>query len=217
MRSSSTGVCNGAPRSFQSGSSSLRARGSSTAPESVCPPTAARREQGCRGAAPGRPGLGSNRGRARCGAFSSTVTRCSVPFFSQSCLKRMAAASPAGPPPTMSRSVSSAKRSMSTCRRARLRRRRDGGAESCGAPPPSERRARGRTFCSASSGRRASARRRRGRSAREEARLVGAFQDRVLEGQMQPPIRVALPAPDFPSCPSTRRSKEYGFSSVGFV
>ena len=60
----------GAPRSFQSGKSSVIARGSITAPDKMCAP----------GSLP----------------FSSTTTEISA----FSCFRRMAVARPAGPPPT---------------------------------------------------------------------------------------------------------------------
>src|ERR671914_1143445 len=69
-RSSLTGTLSGAPFSFQSGMSSASARGSITAPERMCAPTSE--------------------------PFSSTHTEMS----GESCFSRIAAASPAGPPPT---------------------------------------------------------------------------------------------------------------------
>lgn len=86
--SSVTAVETGEPISLQSGKSSSSARGSMTAPERVC--------------APGVP------------AFSITVTRYSLPAAALSCLSLIAALSPAGPPPTISTSVWSTARSMST-------------------------------------------------------------------------------------------------------
>ena len=70
----------GAPRAFQSGKSSFIARGSITAPDSVCAP----------GSLP----------------FSSTTTETSA----FSCFRRMAVARPAGPPPTTTTSYSMASR-----------------------------------------------------------------------------------------------------------
>ena len=69
-RSSLTGVLSGAPFSFQSGISSVSARGSITAPERMCAPISE--------------------------PFSSTQTERS----GERCFRRIAAASPAGPPPT---------------------------------------------------------------------------------------------------------------------
>ena len=75
------------PLSFQSGKSSTRALGSRTAPESVCAPIS--------------------------GAFSTTHTLISSPLSSLSCLSLIAADRPAGPPPTISTSHSSASRDIS--------------------------------------------------------------------------------------------------------
>jgi hypothetical protein len=88
IESDVTAVVTGAPSSFQLGSSSSSARVSRTAPESVW--------------APGVP------------AFSTTVTRYSLPAAALSCLSLIAAQRPAGPPPTMRTSVWSVARSMST-------------------------------------------------------------------------------------------------------
>src|SRR4051812_25034162 len=73
-RSRLTGALSGAPFAFQSGKSSASARGSITAPERMCAPTSE--------------------------PFSSTQTEVSA----ESCFARIAAASPAGPAPTTTRS-----------------------------------------------------------------------------------------------------------------
>ncbi len=81
-RSSLTGVSSGAPLSFQSGISSFSARGSITAPERMCAPISA--------------------------PFSIRQTL----MFASSCFSRIAAARPAGPPPTMTTSNSMDSRCM---------------------------------------------------------------------------------------------------------
>ncbi len=73
-----TGALSGAPLSFQSGISSSRARGSSTAPESMWAPTSE--------------------------PFSSTQTLTSWPRSALSWRKRIAADRPDGPAPTMTTS-----------------------------------------------------------------------------------------------------------------
>src|SRR6185295_219803 len=73
-RSPLTVVLSGAPFSFQPGISSEIARGSITAPDRMCAPISE--------------------------PFSSTHTERSA----ESCFRRIAAASPAGPPPTMTTS-----------------------------------------------------------------------------------------------------------------
>ena len=73
-----TGVLSGASLSFQSGMSSLSARGSSTAPERMWAPISE--------------------------PFSRTQTPISRPASAASCFRRIAAASPAGPPPTITTS-----------------------------------------------------------------------------------------------------------------
>ncbi|CFW31723.1 Uncharacterised protein [Bordetella pertussis] len=75
-----TGTFSGAPFSFQSGISSVRACGSMTAPDRICAPSSE--------------------------PFSRTQTLTSWFFSAASCLRRMAAASPAGPPPTTTTSYS---------------------------------------------------------------------------------------------------------------
>lgn len=75
------------PRSFQSGKSSVRALGSKHAPDRVCAPI--------------------------CEAFSTRHTRSSFSYSLASCFRRMAAESPAGPPPTITTSASSANLSIS--------------------------------------------------------------------------------------------------------
>ncbi|GIW56984.1 MAG: hypothetical protein KatS3mg082_3388 [Nitrospiraceae bacterium] len=120
-RSSFAGVVSGAPRSFQSGSSSFRDLGSRTAPERMCAPTSE--------------------------PFSSTTIERSVPFASASCFRRIAAVSPAGPAPTITTSTSMLSRSISAMARspdsphppqgmahgpARGKSRRDGGLPRCG-------------------------------------------------------------------------------------
>ena len=77
-RSVVTGVSSGAPFSFQSGNSSARPFGSITAPERMWAPTSE--------------------------PFSSTATEISDPAAAASCFSRIAAASPAGPAPTMTTS-----------------------------------------------------------------------------------------------------------------
>jgi len=74
MSSPTTGWLSGAPRSRQSGKSSVRALGSITAPERMCAP----------GSEP----------------FSRTTTESSE----LSCFSRIAVASPAGPAPTITTS-----------------------------------------------------------------------------------------------------------------
>ncbi len=76
MSSCVTGWFSGAPRSFQSGNSSVIARGSITAPERMCAP----------GSLP----------------FSSTTTE----RLASICLRRIAVARPAGPAPTTTTSYS---------------------------------------------------------------------------------------------------------------
>ncbi len=78
--SSVTGVNKGALWAAQSGNNSSSARVSMTAPDSVCPPISA--------------------------AFSRTTTCREWLFSSDSCIKRQAVASPAGPPPTIRTSTS---------------------------------------------------------------------------------------------------------------
>ena len=80
-----TGVFSGAPLSFQSGISSLSARGSKTAPERMCAPTSE--------------------------PFSTTQTLISPPAASACCFRRIAADSPAGPAPTTTTSYSITSRS----------------------------------------------------------------------------------------------------------
>ena len=75
-----TGWFSGAPCSFQSGKSSVIARGSMTAPLRMCAP----------GSEP----------------FSSTTTDTSLPAAAASCFSLMAADSPAGPAPTTTTSYS---------------------------------------------------------------------------------------------------------------
>ena len=75
-RSSVTRVSTGAPLSFQSWISSVSALGSITAPDRICAPISE--------------------------PFSSTQTLMSA----DNCFSRIAAASPAGPPPTMTTSYS---------------------------------------------------------------------------------------------------------------
>ena len=77
-----TAVSSGAPFSFQSGKSSFSAVGSITAPDRMCAPTSP--------------------------AFSTTQTAAS----GASCFRRMAAARPAGPAPTITTSNSIASRSL---------------------------------------------------------------------------------------------------------
>ena len=85
--SASTFVCKGASASsLQSGNSSSNARGSNTLPETTWAPTSL--------------------------AFSSKQTEISLPVVSSNCLRRIAAASPAGPPPTMTTSYSMLSRSI---------------------------------------------------------------------------------------------------------
>ena len=96
-RSSLTGVSSGAPRSFQSGNSSVIAMGSITAPEMMWAPIS--------------------------DPFSSTHTPISRPASPASCFRRIAAARPAGPAPTMTTSYSIDSRSMLSC----LREPRSGG------------------------------------------------------------------------------------------
>jgi hypothetical protein len=79
-RSAVTGWWSGAPFSFQSGISSLIARGSMIAPERMCAP----------GSEP----------------FSRTTTETSCARSAASCLRRIAAARPAGPAPTITTSYS---------------------------------------------------------------------------------------------------------------
>ena len=76
--SSVTGVFSGAPRSFQSGSSSFRARGSITAPDRIWAPTSV--------------------------LFDHADGK--LPAFFNRCLRRMAEASPDGPAPTITASNS---------------------------------------------------------------------------------------------------------------
>ncbi len=83
-RSSVTGVVSGAPFSFQSGISSVRALGSMTAPDRMCAPTSE--------------------------PFSSTQTETSLPPSAASCFNRIAADKPDGPPPTITTSYSIASR-----------------------------------------------------------------------------------------------------------
>jgi hypothetical protein len=73
-----TGWFSGAPRAFQSGSSSVSATGSITAPLRVWAP----------GSEP----------------FSSTTTLTSAPLAAANCFSRIAVDRPAGPPPTMTTS-----------------------------------------------------------------------------------------------------------------
>ena len=75
-----TGALSGAPCACQSGRSSLSARGSMTAPERICAPISE--------------------------PFSSRQTLISPPFSAASCFSRIAAARPAGPPPTTTMSYS---------------------------------------------------------------------------------------------------------------
>ena len=80
-----TGVSSGQPFSSQSGKSTRRPAGSITAPERMCAPTSE--------------------------PFSITATVISAPVSAAFCFSRMAAESPAGPPPTMTTSYSMASRS----------------------------------------------------------------------------------------------------------
>jgi hypothetical protein len=73
-----TGWLSGAPFSFQSGISSLSARGSMIAPDMMCAP----------GSEP----------------FSRTTTDTSCDRSAASCFRRIAVASPAGPAPTIATS-----------------------------------------------------------------------------------------------------------------
>src|SRR5882672_9778709 len=79
-RSSVAGVLSGAPRVFQSGISSSRARGSNTAPDRIWAPTSE--------------------------PFSMTQTASSRAAAAASCFSRIAAASPDGPAPTITTSYS---------------------------------------------------------------------------------------------------------------
>src|SRR6201996_5014009 len=79
-RSSVTSTVSGAPFSFQSGISSVIARGSITAPDRICAPISE--------------------------PFSSTQTPSSTPFSAARCFRRIAADRPAGPPPTITTSYS---------------------------------------------------------------------------------------------------------------
>src|SRR3954454_23905505 len=88
--SSVAGVLSGAPFSFQSGISSFRARGSSTAPESRCAPTSE--------------------------PFSRTQTETSRSCSDASCFNRIAALRPAGPAPTITTSYSIISRVMAVIR-----------------------------------------------------------------------------------------------------
>ena len=72
------GVLSGAPSSCQFGSSSLSARGSNTAPDRMCAPTSE--------------------------PFSTTHTEVSRPCSAASCFRRIAAARPDGPAPTITTS-----------------------------------------------------------------------------------------------------------------
>ena len=74
-----TGTFIGAFRFFQSGNNSSSARGSNTAPDNICAPTSA--------------------------PLSITQTEKSCLCCWQSCLKRIAAAKPAGPAPTITISI----------------------------------------------------------------------------------------------------------------
>ena len=85
-RSSVTGVLSGAPTACQSGKSSFIACGSMMAPERMCAPISE--------------------------PFSSRQTETSFPLCAASCFSRIAAARPAGPPPTITTSYSIASRSM---------------------------------------------------------------------------------------------------------
>ena len=78
------GVFSGAPLACQSGISSSRARGSSTAPERMWAPIS--------------------------DPFSTTQTETSWPCSAASCFRRIAAARPEGPPPTITTSYSIASR-----------------------------------------------------------------------------------------------------------
>ena len=87
-RSFVTGVSSGAPLAFQSGINSFKPTGSMTAPERMWAPTSE--------------------------PFSSTATETSVPAAAAPCLSRIAAASPAGPAPTITTSYSIASRAGSS-------------------------------------------------------------------------------------------------------
>lgn len=116
--------CSG--REDQSGRSSLSARGSTTAPDSICEPVGnalfnlrmpKRRAKRCRTTS--NQWCYTHSGGIRWGRldlpisppFSNTTTRISLPFSCSSCFRRIAALSPAGPPPTMHTSTSSVARS----------------------------------------------------------------------------------------------------------
>ena len=81
-----TGVSSGAPRSFQSGISSFRLRGSRTAPDRIWAPTSL--------------------------PFSIRHTSMFLPASLASCFSRIAADRPDGPPPTITTSNSITSRSI---------------------------------------------------------------------------------------------------------